>query len=257
MVSSSQKNFKLCLSIRVPTKAPHICDTCSTISFIFSWSFPPSNKLSDNLLLKKSYRLSLAGIEAMFILEYLKASMIIPHIISLYLDASSSGIGLPSSSNRLTFSPQECTTVFVCLARSRIGFWSVPCIQFAPVSIRMLVFGSRTWFTLPPTRSRPSRMVTRKPCWSKTSAQRRPATPAPTIPTCGGEGGFNVRCCFRQQNSRCNIRYQSLGYVMYRPGFSTQGGNHEAVVLPYMPIRTLTVPIFWFRGLAPDWPYER
>ena len=54
-----------------------------------------------------------------------------------------------------------------------------------PSSEVLLMKARRGWYTRPPTLSLPSIIVTFTPCWRRVSAQRKPATPAPTMQTCG------------------------------------------------------------------------
>jgi hypothetical protein len=97
--SSSQKNFKLCLSTGLPTKAPHI-------------------------LTKKSYRLSFGSMVEVFAAECLNAWTMMPHV--MLLKGAPSSRSFPFSSKTLTCSSQVCVVVLVTLARSRIGLCSVP-----------------------------------------------------------------------------------------------------------------------------------
>ncbi len=97
--SSSQKYFKLCLSIGLPTNAPQSRDICSTIRRFRSDPSAVSGICSTTFLWKKSRRLSLESISWQCLFEYSNASLMISHIVSEYASLSSDGRSWPSSSN--------------------------------------------------------------------------------------------------------------------------------------------------------------
>ncbi len=173
--SSSQKNFKLCRWKGLPTKAPQSSAICIRIFFLAVCPSPGNS--SRTFFSKKSLRLWFGSIVDPFWAEYLNAFTIIFHITLLISFPSSRRS--PSSPNTLKFSPQVCIVVLVAFAKSRMGLWSVPWIQLGPRSTRW-PDGRASWWARPPILSRASSMVTLNPCWSKMSAHRSPASPAPT-----------------------------------------------------------------------------
>ena len=213
MISSRKNHFKDCLSYGSPTKEPHI----SAIRIIMLF-FNPVRSMLATFSLTKSLRLWLGAMEEDFVLESSKAWATRLQKISLSSSDSSGGTKAPFSSYTDAPSSPLRVTVPVSFASRAIGLPCVPCIQLAPlyvapsglyfqmlnvckahrsarcpetllwqtcIGIRMLLLPVTSEPTRPPMRSLASKIVTLIPLWSKMSAHLRPATPAPTMHTCG------------------------------------------------------------------------
>ena len=128
MHSSNQKYLRLWPSQGLPTKAPHISAICRISPLSISLI-----SFSRIFWMKKSFRLSLGRILEDDSLLYLNASEMIPQTNSDTSLAFWLSNNFPASSKTLAPSPVEHTTVFVSLARSRMGLCSVPCIQLGPL----------------------------------------------------------------------------------------------------------------------------